>query len=104
MSPLLGRSDQGVSTIRHRHILQRQPSEISVNSKLGESESTRERSYSGDVIPVVSEDSNFLVFECNDKLEQVKCVLGADLQGYNIYLLVLILLIDKLIILLCNYS
>lgn len=76
VSPLLGRSEQGASTVRHRHRLERQPSAISVNSKLGESESTRERSHSGDVIPVVSEDSNFLVFECNDKLEQVKCFGG----------------------------
>lgn len=76
VSPLLGRSDQGASTVRHRHRLQRQPSEISMNSKLGESEYARERSHSGDVIPVVSEDSNFLVFECNDKLEQVTCIEG----------------------------
>lgn len=101
---LLGRLDQGVSTVRYRYRLQRQFLEILVNLKLGEFEFIRERFYLGDVIFVVLEDLNFLLFECNDKLEQVKCVLRVDLQGYNIYLFVLILLIDKFIILICNYG
>nr|XP_022334375.1 multiple C2 and transmembrane domain-containing protein 1-like isoform X7 [Crassostrea virginica] len=53
------------TTGRKKQKLHRQTSEISVQSDRGQTESTRSRSQSGDVIPVLSEDSNFLVFECD---------------------------------------
>lgn len=60
------------TTGKKKHKLHRQTSEISVQSDRGQTEPTRGRSQSGDVIPVLSEDSNFLVFECDkENLNQV---------------------------------